>query len=251
MSDKATEAGSASLEDQGLPNPEFSQTAPVPSPGDSDAQLEALIEKLSPRLEEIVKSVAQSDKDKGIASAKRDASSALEGIESMRATVSAFKKYVERFGSEDAALQEMDRDNKINKILSGEITQDPVSVGADTRPWGVRQKEILESAGVEPTDRRAVELAQSKKWADPEEYLDALKRATFDWSLSDVTKPKPSSSTVAQVIPSVIAAEGDYKGFSKDALGDRVMLLMKDYTKNADEIKSINKELARRDNIGE
>lgn len=245
MSVKATETGDPILETPGTPTPEFiSGKVADPSPGDSDAQLDALVERLMPRLEKVVTGVAQSDKDKGIASAKANASSALDIATDAKATVERFQAYVDAYGSEAAAFREMARDDKLSQIEAGKpATQTPNSAGADERPWGVRQKEILESAGLDPKDTRAVEFAKSKKWDDPEVYLKELSASTFAWA-QDVTTIKPDLSTGAGPVgnsPAKSTIEG-----SDDELGAKIISLGRDYSKNQKQIAEITAELHRR-----
>ena len=245
MSDNATETGKLTSETKDTPNPSFSQDETNSSPGQSDEQLDALIEKLSPRMEKVFTEMAQSSKDKGIASAKKDASSALKIATSQREIVETFQNYVKVYGSEAAALREMERDEKINSLGQPVPIQEPTSAGPDARPWGVRQNEILESAGLELNDPRAVELAKSKQWADPETYLVALAGETFAWAQDSQSNPKPDASTAGNLIPGTSSTSS----FNKDseALGQEVIDLSVDYSKNSKRIDEINKELATRD----
>ena len=245
MSDNATETGKLAPETEATPKPEFSQDPTASSPGQSDEQLDALIEKLSPRLEKVFTEMAQSSKDKGIASAKKDASSALAIATSQREIVETFQNYVKVYGSEAAALREMERDEKINSLGQPASIQEPVSAGPDARPWGVRQKEILESAGLELTDPRAVELAKSQKWTDPEVYLKELATATFGWAQDIQSKPKPDASTAGNLIPGTSSTSSFTK--DDDALGQELLDLSVDYSKNSVRIGEINAELKRRD----
>lgn len=244
MSDKATETGNLTSETNETPNPSFSQDNSNSSPGDSDAQLDALIEKLSPRLEKVFEKMSQSQKDKGIASAKKDASTALEIATSQREVVERFKSYLEVYGNEAAALREMDRDDRINALSTG-TKQEPVSVGSDARPWGVRQKEILESAGLQLNDQRAKDLAKSKTWANPNEYISALEAASLGWAVEDTDKPKPNNSTVANTTPGKVPIT-TFNDVTDDAIGQEILDLSKDYSKNKTRIAELKAELESR-----
>lgn len=209
MSDKTKDVVDAS-ESEGMPTPEFSQPLPQDSPGADDALVNTLIERLTPAMQEIVKKAAQSEKDKGIAKASKDASDALAGVNDMRAFYDKMKAYTERYGSEDAALLEMERDAKIDQAIRSQ-NSGQISVGAERKPWTERQAEILKEARLEPNDARMAEwLRESGKFANEDAYIESLAKKAFEWSQSDAKKPVPSAGSVAQITPSVPSGDGKY-----------------------------------------
>jgi len=253
MSDKATERQVTSSEILETPNQESSQEKSSSSPGNSDVELDSLIEKLAshPRLVEAVTAISQSDKDKGIASAKKAASEALESTKSLRETVARLDEYINRYGDKETAIREMERDDKIEQILSGTpATQvDRQSAGPDNRPWAVRQKEILDSVGLSLSDPRVIELAKSKNAWDHDEWIRELAEKSFGWVQTDLTKPQPDISTVANPTRSAGTSGSSMSGSSEE-LGNRMVELQKNYSKNKEEIHAIEQELIRREKEG-
>lgn len=248
MSDETKEPGKLDSEGKELePKPNFSQKDPETSPGEADKQLDALIEQLTPRLEAIVLKAAQSEKDKGIASAKKDASEALGVATAMRSTVDKFKGYVARYGSEEAAYAEMERDARIEEALGGKSTQDKGTVGADAKDWEVSQKEILTSVGIESSDERVREFIKSQDWSDksPTDYIAALRAESFKWMVSNTDKPKPDASSIGTDVKGTTSSP-NLKG-ETETLAAEMLSLQADYTKNETRILEIDAELKRRD----
>lgn len=143
-----------------------------------------------------------------------------------------------------------DLEAEIEALKTGKDTT-VVSAGAGAPSWADKQASILSGAGIETNDPRLTELLKSTKWESYDEYLSALSDKTFDWKQADAKKPQPSSSTVAQTVPGITIQEGAYDDFSSNAIGDKVLDLARNYTKNKDEITALNAELARRDALKE
>lgn len=247
MSDETKEIGTTSTETPAQPKPEFSSEETPSSPGNLDEIANALIEKLSPQVIEIARKASQSGKDSGIAKAQKNANKALEGVESMRGVVEKFQAYVATYGSEERAYVEMERDARLSKLESSNSGQEPV--GAGSKSWEIEQKEILESVGLSLSDQRVLDLARSKKWSNEREYLDALKANTFDWFQGEANKPEPSAGTTGTTVNGTTGSQGDFPDLSSEQLGDRMVSLMAERTKNAPEIEKIEAELRRRDTI--
>jgi len=152
--------------------------------------------------------------------------------------------------SEEAAITRMEEKREFQEVreqlaqvLGG--NKAVPSAGAGEKSWAEKQQAILDDAGIDKNDPRIVELLRNA--ASKQDFLVKLEESTFAWKQADVKKPQPSSSTVAQTIPSVIPTEGAYADISSEALGDSILELHKDYTKNKAEIDARTKELARRD----
>lgn len=221
------------------------------SPGSSSVDLTAIAKALAkePELRKIVESIARSDKDKGIAKAMNTATEALKVGEDARAVVTKFQDYLEKFGSEERALFEMERDARIDSLIQGEgsTTQEPASAGTDTRPWGVRQREILESAGLDPKDPRARELAIQLRdeGKGPEEYLAELSSKTFEWTGTE-QQPNPSISSVMNPSKGTSQRSG-YTPEDLELLGAELIELSVNYSANKGRIAEINKILEEND----
>lgn len=154
--------------------------------------------------------------------------------------------------SKGEALGKMQGDQELSDIkaqlaslLGGDTTA--VSAGAGAQSWAEKQASILSDAGLEPNDSRLTELLKSKTYVDYDEYLEDLRGKTFDWKQADAKKPQPSSSTVAQTVPSVVPQAGDFDDYSDDQIGDKMVELLKEPSKHKKEIDLLDAELARRD----
>ena len=251
MTDELKESGLESTENKAEPKPDFSKDAAKTSPESLQEIANALIEKLSPQVIEIAKKAAQSEKDVGIASAKRDASKALEATDSMRGVVEKFQAYVTAYGSEERAYAELERDARMDKLESS--GSGPDSVGAEAKSWEIEQKEILDSVGLKIDDQRVLDLAASKKWGEGKEgeqaYLKALKASTFVWFRGGATKPEPDASTTTNTLGSQSSSTGDFPAETGEQLGERMITLMANRTANQPEILKIEAELKRRDTL--
>ncbi len=98
---------------------------------------------------------------------------------------------------------------------------DVPSAGAGELSWAEQQQAILDNAGIDKSDPRVVGLLRTSK--SKQEFLADLEEQTFVWKQADANKPKPSASTVAQVIPSVPAGDGTYtkEKYAEDMLANR------------------------------
>ena len=230
-----------------LPDQSVSETPvgqPLDQAGTSAVNLKALLE--SPEFEEFIDKKVQSKQDKRLG----QYGTKLENLEAAIAQYEA-----EKGGTVDTtALSKLQITQRNKELLervqvleSGNVAVP--SAGAGEKSWGERQQAILDNAGIDKSDPRIVELLRASK--SKQEFIAELEEQSFAWKQADVNKPQPSPSTVAQVTPSVIPHEGAYKDMSSDALGDKVLELHKDYTKNKVEIDAMTKELERRDKIGE
>jgi len=224
MSDETKDVVETGSESQELPTPKISQANPQDSPGNLDEIANALMTKMEPMLMEKAQSILQSTKDKGIAEASKKASSALEATDGMREVVDKFTDY-----------------------LSGLKNSPEDSVGAEDEGWAVRQNEILEIAGISPQDGRLVDMLRKETFKDHNEYIKALEAKSFEWKVADANKPQPSSSTVAQIIPSVVALDGKFDEYTSTQLGEKLVELLKAPTDNKEQIKLLDDELKLRD----
>jgi len=83
------------------------------------------------------------------------------------------------------------------------------SAGAGTQGWKERRASILSDAGIEGNDPRFISFMK-QKFSSYDDMNTKLFKEAEGWSFTDETKPKPSASTVAQVVPSVPTGDGDY-----------------------------------------
>ena len=115
--------------------------------------------------------------------------------------------------SKDQALNQMQGERELQDIKAkldsvlGDNKAVP-STGVGEKSWGERQQTILDNAGIDKNDSRIVELLRASK--SKQGFLADLEAKTFEWKQSDVNKPQPSASTVAQTIPSVPSGDGSY-----------------------------------------
>ena len=230
MSDETKDVVEQASESEGMPTPKISQEPPQDSPGDLDALANALMEKLEPQLLEKAQSVFQSEKDKGIASASKKADSALDATESMREVVDKFTSYLESMN---------------------ESSSEKTSAGTEVFDWAGEQKRILQESGIESSDRRLSDLLKEREFSSHEEYIKVLNEEAFKWVQADAKKPQPSAATVAQTVPGVSIDVGSFGDYTSDQLGDKMVEMMKDYSKHESEIVAVEKELERRAKTGE
>ena len=97
------------------------------------------------------------------------------------------------------------------------------SEGSGDKGWVARQDTILAQAGIDKKDARIADLLRSRTFKDYGEYTEVLEAETFKWMQADAKKPVPSSTTVAQTIPSVPAGSGEYTAekYKQDMLAAR------------------------------
>lgn len=177
-------------------------------------------------------------------------------LDNLEDALSQYQSLIDSGMSSSEAQAKMQGDGRLAQLeqelasLKQGVTQ-PASEGSVAQTWEEQQQAILSKHGLENGDTRAVELAKSKTWSSYDEYLKALEQQANEWSFSDSTKPQPNTSTVAQTTTAAVPSEGDYPGLTSEQLGDRAMELSKNFTANAAEISKIDKELARRDKIGD
>ncbi len=92
---------------------------------------------------------------------------------------------------------------KTGKEVSG------VSAGVDAQGWKERRASILSDAKIEGSDPRFIEFMK-QSFTSHDDMNEKLFEITEEWSFADETKPVPSASTVAQIIPSIPAGDGSY-----------------------------------------
>jgi len=169
----------------------------------------------------------------------------LEG--SQEATIAKYEALVGSGMTKEQAVDRMKLDKDIadlrafrESIQGGDAPSQP-SAGTGEKPWTERQASILEEAGIRKDDRRLSDLLKQNTFASHEEYLKVLADKTFEWKQADVRKPEPSSSTVAQTVPSIPAGDGTYtkEKYKTDMLAARG---------NRDELKRI-KAAAKADGV--
>ena len=177
-------------------------------------------------------------------------------IKDLRKAVSQYDSLVAGGMSKEQALAIMEGDQELTSLkerlakLEGGDTSD-VSAGAGAQTWEERQQTILSKHKLEKDDPRLAELLKAKSWGTYDKYLEELDKVANDWSFSDKQKPQPSSSTVAQTVPSVVPVAGEFDDYSSDQLGEKLIALSKNPTVNRAEMDVLDAELARRDTLKE
>lgn len=233
---KDPESVNAASQIEETPNPQISeepQGQPLSQAGEEPVTLED------------VKRMIQSEKDVRFGKY----GTRLDNLED---ALSTYENLQKSGMTKEQAAQQMQGDRRLQdleseiKSLKGEDAS-VTSVGTGVEPWGVRQAKLLESAGLSKTDSRAVKLAQSRESWTKQEWLDALEEKTFEWRNADLNKPQPSSSTVASTVPSVTPGVGEFDDYSDDQLGEKLIELFKNPSKNQAEMDILDAELKRRD----
>ena len=197
---KDTEAVNPTPQIDDLPDQSVSE-APAGQPLDQASGSPATLEDLRAMVREEMQSV----KDTRIGKSE----TRLDSVESTLAQYEA-----EKGGTVDAkalaTLQGVQREKelleRVMALEGGNVVA--TSAGAGEKSWGEKQQAILENVGIDASDVRVVELLRSA--SSKQEFLAELEAKSFDWKQADENKPKPSASTVAQVVPSVPASGGDY-----------------------------------------
>ncbi|MCK5850183.1 MAG: hypothetical protein KAH23_04650 [Kiritimatiellae bacterium] len=136
-----------------------------------------------------------------------------------------------------------DKMARLDAMISGNAVNP--STGVDEPSWAEKQATILDSSGIAKDDSRIVELLRTSK--SKQEFLASLEEQTFAWKQADANKPQPSSSTVAQIIPSVVAEKGALDAYNDEQLGGKLIDLLREPSKNAEQIAILDKELKVRD----
>ncbi len=170
-------------------------------------------------------------------------------LDSLEAAIAQYE--VEKGGTVDKkALSKLQGTQREKELLSrlealegGKVPE--ASPGGGEKGWKETRAKTLSDAGIEGSDSRFVEFMK-QEFTSHDDMNEKLFKATEGWSFTDEQKPKPDASTIAQVIPAVTAVGDDFEGISDDALGEKQIELMKDYSNNEPEIKLIDAVLARR-----
>jgi len=184
------------------PDPQISETPVEQSLGQVKDEFVTLSE---------VKKLLQSEKDVrfGKYGTRLDnLEDAIDKYEALRGGEVDKKVLSKMVGEQDLA----DIKQELADMRSGDSGDIPA--GAGVQPWGVRQDELLESAGLKKTDPRAVELAKSKPNWTVDEWLSELNDKSLEWRNADLNKPQPSSASVAQTTASIPSGSGEYTAAS-------------------------------------
>lgn len=165
MTEQPAEGAVGTPEGQGVPTPAFSGSstpAPAsPSTFDVDALVGKVVEKLGPEIDKRF----QSTKDKRFKT--------LDQLGDI-APLIEFKDYLERNqGNYDAAL----KDYRVDQVLAreGSPAAPGSAAGVDTAKVQQRTTEILNEAGISPTDPDYLALV-GKAYAGPDDWYHAVSR---------------------------------------------------------------------------
>ena len=200
---------------ENLPDPQISGKPagqPLDQAGGSTVTLEDL--------RDMVREEMQSIKDTRIGKSE----TRLDNLEGAIARYEA-----EKGGTVDAkalsTLQEAqelsDIKSQLASLLGGKVPE--ASTGVGEKDWKKRRASILSDAGIKSDDPRVVDMLRKENFESHDSYIEALQERANEWSFADEKKPKPSSSTVAQVIPSVPTGDGTYNTdkYVEDMLANR------------------------------
>ena len=227
------------------PEPTISGTPagqPLDQAGDSAVTLEAV--------EKLIQKEVQSIKDTRLGKHGTRLDN-LEDALSKYDSLQAGGMSKEQAASEMSGSRRLqDLEAEIEALKTGKDMTVP-SAGAGAQSWADKQASILSGAGIETNDPRLTELLKSTKWESYDDYLSALSDKTFDWKQADAKKPQPSSSTVAQTVPSVVAVASDFDEFTDDQIGDKLIALSRSPSINQAEMDILDAELTRRDKLKE
>jgi len=190
---------------------------PYEQAGSSAVTLEAVL--ASPELQEYIKNTVKSQQDVRLGKYGTR-------LDSVEGAIAKYDSLVDSGMSKQQALAKMQGDQelqdikaKLDSVLGG--NKAVPSAGAGEKSWAEKQQAILDDAGIDKNDPRIVELLRNA--ASKQDFLVKLEESTFAWKQADVKKPVPSSSTVAQTIPSVPAGDGSYtkEKYAEDMLANR------------------------------
>jgi len=178
--------------------------------GEKPADLSALLSH--PDFEALLEKKVQSVKDVRFGKMGTE-------IKDLRTALSKYDSLVASGLSKEQAKAQLEGEGELQSlrdrlaVLEGKDIG-VTSAGAGAEPWGVRQDELLESAGLKKTDPRAVELAKSKPNWTVDEWLSELNDKSLEWRNADLNKPQPSSASVAQTTASIPSGSGEYTAAS-------------------------------------
>jgi len=180
---------------------------PVGQPLDQASSSAVTLESVlaSPKLQEYIEKQVQSKTDSRLGTYGTR-------LDTVEGTIAQYNSLVGAT-TDPKAVATLNRDVEFQNMktvieeLQGGNVVSP-SAGAGEKSWGEKQQAILDSAGVDASDVRVVELLRSA--SSKQEFLAELEAKSFGWKQSDANKPKPSASTVLQTIPAVPAGDGTY-----------------------------------------
>jgi len=169
--DPAKDSGSESSGSVGVPTPQISQnSSDQPSSSATPFNEDALIEKLTTRLEDVVERKLQSTKDKRFKN--------LEGYEEAAPTLKKFKEYLDKSGGDvDKASREMQIDQLIASRGGG---GSPAPTGAQRSETVDETKvaDILNEAGVKFDDPDVVAWGKKTYASAGDAYHSLTRLAT-------------------------------------------------------------------------
>ena len=172
-------------------------------------------------------------------------------VDDLESTLAQYRGLVKDGMPEAQAEQKMLESRRLAELetalqaLQPGKSQTVPSTGVGVTDWGGKQASILDNAGIKKDDPRITELLRTAE--SKQDFVTKLEEQSFAWKQADAKKPQPSPSTVASTIPSVVPTEGEFKDMSTESIGDKVIELAKNYTKNESVILAMNAEVARRD----
>lgn len=209
--------------------------------GGSSVSLEDIL--ASPKLQELIDKQVQSKTDSRLGKYGTRLDVAEEAIAKYDALVDGGMSKPEAKARIKSDKENDDLRERLKVLEGGNIVEPSTGVGGQS--WGEKQQTILDKAGVAKDDPRITELLRDS--SDKQDFIAKLEEQTFAWKQADAKKPQPSSSTVAQIIPSVIPETGELDAYTSDQLGAKMITMLKEPSKYQDQIDLLNKELVKRD----
>jgi hypothetical protein len=208
------------------------EVEPSQTAEDFDAVIDRLID--SPKFEEKLAKKFQSVKDKRIGRMEKD----LGEVKDTLATVDLdrYKALLDKgLDHEDAKWRiqmenaVMQRETPVNEKPQTAFNPKPQGKVED---WTVRQRDILDIAGITENDPAFIQFA-SRDWDNPDQYLGELKK----W----VKTKQPPDTPATLVQPS--GSGGSGKGKSVDELAAELAELQKEPSKHKERRKELRKQI--------
>jgi len=248
---KEKENVEAASQTEEQPNSRFSEGQETQSSAQAPESFEEFRKRYGSDLDDYLDRKFQSFKDTRLGTHETDIDKLKREQSSIRQTLAELEKYKKEGLTEAQAVREMERDAEIREIKQ-QVSKPPTSVGTESeQTWFEREQTILKSANVDDNDQRFIEFIRENKDLSPQEYIDKLETQSLQWRNTDLTKPKPSPSTVASTTKGSSQARRQYDDLEDGQISDKIEELSKDYTKNKSEIDELVAELERRDTTTE
>lgn len=229
------------------PNSRFSEQPEAQSSAQAPESFEEFRERFGSEFDDYLDRKLQSVKDKRLGTHETRLEQLEQEQTSIRQTLAEFNELKEEGWTDAQAIRLMEQKQQKSQPRPASKSQTSDQGTESAQTWMEQEQAILEKVGINDGDPRFIEFIRENKDVEPQEYINKLQSQSLSWRNADLTKPKPSPSTVAQTTKGESPASRKFDDKSSDELGALQIDLMKDYRKNESRIKEINAELERRD----